>query len=51
MGGILRVHQFDKLEMESFSDAESGAEEQKFIVGIQEYLVQHDWRSGQTLIR
>jgi seryl-tRNA synthetase len=40
MGGILRVHQFDKLEMESFTGAETGAEEQKFIVGIQEYLVQ-----------
>ncbi|MFC1644894.1 serine--tRNA ligase [Patescibacteria group bacterium] len=39
MGGILRTHQFDKLEMESFTDAESGIDEQKFIVGIQEYLV------------
>lgn len=39
MGGILRTHQFDKLEMESFTDNESGGEEQKFIVGIQEYLV------------
>ena len=40
MQGILRVHQFDKLEMESFTDARSGVDEQKFIVGIQEYLVQ-----------
>jgi len=40
MGGILRTHQFDKLEMESFTDAESGIEEQKLIVAIQEYLVQ-----------
>lgn len=39
MGGIMRTHQFDKLEIESFSDSESGAEEQKFIVGVQEYLV------------
>ncbi len=39
MRGILRVHQFDKLEMESFTTAESGADEQKLIVGIQEYLV------------
>lgn len=39
MGGILRTHQFDKLEMESFTDSESGGEEQKFIVGVQEYLV------------
>jgi len=40
MGGILRTHQFDKLEMESFTDAESGVEEQKLIVALQEYLVQ-----------
>ncbi len=40
MGGILRTHQFDKLEMESFTDAETGAEEQKLIVALQEYLVQ-----------
>ena len=40
MGWILRTHQFDKLEMESFTDAESGEEEQKLIVAIQEYLVQ-----------
>lgn len=39
MGGILRTHQFDKLEMESFTDSESGEEEQKFIVGVQEYFV------------
>ncbi len=40
MGGILRVHQFDKLEMESFATAESGEDEQKLIVALQEYLVQ-----------
>ncbi len=40
MGGILRVHQFDKLEMESFTTAESGEDEQKLIVALQEYLVQ-----------
>ena len=40
MGGILRTHQFDKLEMESFTTAETGEDEQKFIVAIQEYLVQ-----------
>jgi len=33
-------HQFDKLEMESFTDAETWEEEQKLIVAIQEYLVQ-----------
>jgi len=40
MGGILRVHQFDKLEMESFTTPESGADEQQFIVALQEHLVQ-----------
>lgn len=38
--GILRVHQFDKLEMESFTLPENSKNEQKFIVGIQEYLMQ-----------
>jgi len=40
MGGILRVHHFDKLEIESFTDAETGEDEQKLIVAIQEHLVQ-----------
>ncbi|MEK7547180.1 MAG: serine--tRNA ligase [Patescibacteria group bacterium] len=38
--GILRVHQFDKLEMESFTLPENSLTEQEFIVGIQEYLMQ-----------
>jgi len=38
--GIMRRHQFDKLEMESFIQPEYGIAEQNFIVGIQEYLVQ-----------
>src|SRR3989344_948002 len=38
--GILRVHQFDKLEMESFSVLENALEEQKFFVAIQGYLFQ-----------
>lgn len=37
--GILRVHQFDKLEMESFTLADHSQLEQDFIVAIQEYLV------------
>lgn len=37
--GILRVHQFDKVEMESFTVAEQGVEEQNFFVAIQEYLM------------
>ncbi|HUX36036.1 MAG TPA: serine--tRNA ligase [Candidatus Paceibacterota bacterium] len=38
--GILRVHQFDKLEMESFTLPEDSFDEQEFIVGVQEYLMQ-----------
>lgn len=38
--GIIRVHQFDKWEMESFTAPENSLKEQDFIVGIQEYLVQ-----------
>ncbi len=37
--GILRVHQFDKLEIESFTVPEDSIDEQNFIVAIQEYLV------------
>ncbi len=38
--GILRVHQFDKLEMESFSLPEDSVEEQNFFVAVQEHLMQ-----------
>lgn len=38
--GILRRHQFDKAEMESFCQPENGRVEQDLIVAIQEYLVQ-----------
>jgi seryl-tRNA synthetase len=38
--GILRMHQFDKLEMEVFSTAETGLEEHLLLVAIQEYLMQ-----------
>jgi seryl-tRNA synthetase len=40
MEGIFRMHQFDKLEMEIFSTAETGLDEHKLMVAIQEYLVQ-----------
>ncbi|MBU0636940.1 serine--tRNA ligase [Patescibacteria group bacterium] len=40
MGGIFRNKHFDKIEMETFSTAETGIEEQKLMVAIQEYLVQ-----------
>jgi seryl-tRNA synthetase len=38
--GILRVHQFDKLEMESFTAPENSHKEQDLIVAIQENLMQ-----------
>lgn len=38
--GIFRVHQFDKLEMESFTLAKDSEKEQSFLVAIQEYLMQ-----------
>jgi len=37
--GIFRVHQFDKLEMESFTAPEDGVTEQDFFVAVQEYLM------------
>jgi seryl-tRNA synthetase len=40
MEGILRLHQFDKLEMEVFSTAETGRDEHMLAIAIQEYLVQ-----------
>ena len=38
--GILRQHQFDKAEMETFCRPEDGYREQDFLVAIQEYLFQ-----------
>lgn len=38
--GIFRLHQFNKLEMESFSTPESSYQEHLFLVAIQEYLMQ-----------
>jgi seryl-tRNA synthetase len=38
--GMIRWHQFDKLEMEVFSTPETGADEHKLLIAIQEYLVQ-----------
>lgn len=40
MKGLIRMHQFDKLEMESFTLPEDSQKEQDFIVAIIEYLVQ-----------
>jgi len=37
--GILRQHQFDKIEMESFVKPEDGLAEQDFMVALQEYFM------------
>ncbi len=37
--GILRLHQFDKIEMESFTLPQQGLAEQDFFVAIQEHLM------------
>ncbi len=38
--GIIRLHQFEKLEMESFTVPEESSVEQDFFVAIQEHLMQ-----------
>ena len=38
--GILRLHQFNKMEIESFTKPEDGLAEQNFFIAIQEYLMQ-----------
>jgi seryl-tRNA synthetase len=38
--GIFRVHQFDKLEMETFTLPDQSTDEQNFIIAIQEHLLQ-----------
>jgi seryl-tRNA synthetase len=40
MEGIIRMHQFDKLEMESFTTAENGLSEHLLLIAIQEYILQ-----------
>ncbi len=39
MEGIIRLHQFDKLEMEVLSTPETGLDEHKLLCAIQEYLM------------
>ncbi len=51
MEGIFRMHQFDKLEMEVFSSAETGLDEHKLLVGIQQYLVQQLKLPYQLLLK
>lgn len=40
MEGIIRMHQFDKLEMESFSTKETSREEHELFVAIQRWLIE-----------
>ena len=40
MEGIIRMHQFDKLEMESFSTKETSRKEHEFFVAIQRWLLE-----------
>lgn len=40
MEGMIRMHQFDKLEMESMSSPESSFDEHLLMIAIQEYLMQ-----------
>ena len=49
--GIIRQHQFDKLEMESFSSLESGFQEHKFMIAIQEYLMTELEQPFQTVLK
>jgi len=38
--GIIRMHQFDKLEFETFSNAQTGLQEHLLMIATQEYLTQ-----------
>jgi len=48
--GILRQHQFDKLEMETFCLPEHSVKEQDFLVAIQEYILRKLKIPHQTVI-
>lgn len=49
--GMIRWHQFDKLEMEVFSTPETGLDEHKLLIAIQEYLVQQLGLPYQVLLK
>jgi seryl-tRNA synthetase len=51
MEGIFRLHQFDKLEMESFTTADAGLAEHLFMVAIQEYLTRTLGLPYQVLLK
>lgn len=48
-GGIIRTHQFEKIEMESFCLPEHGEQEQELFTGIQEYLLRSLWLHYQVI--
>ncbi|PIR40105.1 MAG: serine--tRNA ligase [Candidatus Zambryskibacteria bacterium CG10_big_fil_rev_8_21_14_0_10_34_34] len=50
MKGILRQHQFDKIEMETFSLPENSYKEQDFIVAIQEHILKQLKIPHQTVM-
>jgi seryl-tRNA synthetase len=51
MEGIFRMHQFDKLEMESLTTAEDSLQEHLFHVAIQEYLMESLGLPYQVLMK
>lgn len=51
MEGIIRMHQFDKLEMESFTSAENSYQEHLLMVAIQEHLMQQLGLPYQVLMK
>lgn len=50
MKGLIRMHQFDKLEIESFTLPENSQKEQDFIVAVLEHMVQEFVLPYQVLI-
>ncbi len=51
MEGMIRNHQFDKLEMEVFCLPENGLQEHLFLIAIQEYLMQQLKLPYQVLMK
>ncbi len=51
MEGIFRMHQFDKLEMESVTTPETSFDEHLFLIAIQEYLMQQLELSYQVILK
>lgn len=49
--GIIRMHQFDKLEMEVFSTAKTGLDEHKLLIAVQEYMMQELGIPYQLLLK